>query len=153
MKRQSLMNQERFIRFLLLLALLIATSWMSPWIRHYDRNHGSLNEHVYGLRQDRTGMIWITTYGGLYSYDGQRFVLHKDSTVRRPTPGYRWKPATPFEHMANEIASKEGIIINAEDRILCSLTDRDGNLWIGSSNGLWQLREQEYPFHFVNFGE
>lgn len=147
------MNQERYIRFLLLLALLIATSWMSPWIRHYDRNHGSLNEHVYGLRQDRTGMIWITTYGGLYSYDGQRFVLHKDSTVRRPTPGYRWKPATSFERMANEIASKEGIIINAEDRILCSLTDRDGNLWIGSSNGLWQLREQEYPFHFVNYGE
>lgn len=147
------MNQKRLVRFLPLLVLLIATSWVSPWVLHYDRNHGSLNEHVYGLRQDKMGMIWITTYGGLYSYDGQRFVLHKDSSVKRPVPGYQWKPVTPFEQMAVQIASKEGIIVSSEDRIHCSLTDRDGNLWIGSSNGLWQLCKQEYPFHFIVLGE
>ena len=48
----------------------------TPWIRHYDRNNGGVNENIYDLRQDKFGLIWITTYGGLYSYDGQRFVFH-----------------------------------------------------------------------------
>lgn len=146
------MKRIKFIFLFFLLGVITIAARTNPWIRHYDRNHG-LNESVYSLCQDSEGMIWITTYEGLYSFDGQRFVFHKDSVVKPPVPGYHWKPTTPLEQQVFEVAQEEKQKHNNKERILCSLNDCDGNLWIGSNNGLWLLREKEFPFHLIDFDE
>lgn len=146
------MKRIALIYLSILLGISTVTARSTPWIRHYNHNHG-LNENVYGLSQDSEGMIWITTYGGLYSFDGQRFLFHKDSVVKPPVPGYHWRPKTPLEQQVFEVALEEKKLHNNKERILCSLNDRDGNLWIGSSNGLWLLREKEFPFHLLELNE
>lgn len=125
----------------------------TPWIRHYDRNNGGVNENIYDLRQDKFGLIWITTYGGLYSYDGQRFVFHKGSTVKPQVAGYHWQPKTALERLSYMVEDEQRKLNHNNERLLCSLNDRDGNLWIGSSDGLWFLRRKEFPFHFIDFNE
>ncbi len=125
----------------------------TPWVRHYDRNNGGLNENVYRLKQDGQGLIWIYTYGGLYSFDGQRFVSHKDSIPQPPTAGYHWRPKTSLEHEVFNNLEEQKKKNNIRNRILCSLNDKDGNLWIGAEDGLWLLRENPYYVNFINLEE
>ena len=139
---------------LTLLGLLIylgASSLMAqstPWIRHYDHHNNGLNEHVFDIRQDSSGVIWVSTYGGVFSFDGQQFEAHKESVVPSQ-PNQTWEPKTLLEKHFYSLAQTEHLA----KWILCSLTDRDGNAWIGTSNGLWLLSEKEYPFHLLDFGE
>lgn len=147
------MKRLVFICILVSFFMLSIVAQPNLWVQHYDRNNGGLNENVYDLRQDESGLIWITTYGGLYSYDGQRFILHPDSIVKKPISGYHWRPQTPFEQTCYDIAQKENWQRGGKERILCSLEDSDGNLWMGCSNGLRLCRKSEYPFHVVEFDE
>lgn len=148
------MMMKRIVVICFLISLIIPIDAQTNlWIQLYDRNTGGLNETVYALKQDDRGLIWITTYGGLYSYDGQRFVHHPDSTVKPPMAGYHWRPNTAFENKLAELAQKENWLRNGKERILCSMEDRDGNLWMGFTNGLRLCRKQEYPFHISDFDE
>ena len=148
------MMMKRIVVICFLISLIIPIDAQTNlWIQLYDRNTGGLNETVYALKQDDRGLIWITTYGGLYSYDGQRFVHHPDSTVKPPMAGYHWRPNTAFENKLAELAQKEHWLRNGKERILCSMEDRDGNLWMGFTNGLRLCRKQEHPFHISDFDE
>lgn len=118
-------------------------------VRHYDRNDG-LSEHVYALRQDKWGVIWISTYGGLYSFDGQQFAAHKNLNVSPPVAGYHWRPNSSLE---NEVVAEAKNIFDDKDRILCSLSDRNGILWIGTTSGLWKVTKNRNPFHHIEFNE
>ena len=139
---------------LTLLGLLIYVGALSlmaqsnPWIRHYDHHNNGLNEHVFDIRQDSLGVIWVSTYGGVFSFDSQQFEAHKESVVP-PQPNQTWEPKTLLEKHFNHLAQTKQIT----KWILCSLTDRDGNTWIGTSNGLWLLSEKDYPFHLLDLGE
>lgn len=147
------MKRNALICFFAVYAIISIVAQPRPWVIHYDRNNGGLNENVYDLKQDSLGVIWITTYGGLYSYDGQRFVLHTDSVVKPPMAGYHWRPQTQLEQRFYDIAQKNKWLRDGKERIKCSLTDKDGNLWLGFSNGLRLCNEREYPFHFFDIDE
>lgn len=41
--------------------------------RYFGAEHGLTNLAVKGLYQDRTGFIWLSTEGGIYRFDGDRF--------------------------------------------------------------------------------
>ena len=120
----------------------------TPWIRHYDHHNNGLNEHIFNIRQDSSGVIWVSTYGGVFSYDGQQFEAHKESVVPSQ-PTQTWEPKTLLEKHFYDLAQTDQIT----KWILCSLTDRDGNAWIGTSNGLWLLSKKDYPFHLLDLGE
>jgi AraC-like DNA-binding protein len=120
-------------------------------IIHYDHRHGNINEHVYQIQQDSIGLLWISTYGGLYSFDGTEFFCHTD-TVIAPVPGYKWKPSSPVEYRLMKQIEKEDSTIPFK-QVRCGLTDRDGNLWIGNDHGLWMIRFVSSPFHLMNWDE
>lgn len=152
----SMISFNRLISFLLAFistVCLYSQVVNTPWVRHYDRNNGGLSENVYRLRQDEQGLIWIYTYGGLYSFDGQRFVSHKDSIPQPPMAGYHWRPKTRLEHKFFNSLEERNKKYNIRNRILCSLNDKDGNLWLGAEDGLRLLRENPYYVNFINLEE
>ena len=38
--------------------------------------------HVIGILQDKNGMIWITTWGGMFSFDGMQFAIHREQEMK-----------------------------------------------------------------------
>ena len=38
--------------------------------------------HVIGILQDKNGMIWITTWGGMFSFDGVNFSIHREQEMK-----------------------------------------------------------------------
>lgn len=38
--------------------------------------------HVIGILQDKNGMIWITTWGGMFSFDGVQFTIHREQDMK-----------------------------------------------------------------------
>lgn len=137
-----------FIVFTLFTEPFMATNISRHWTRHFDHNNGGINDNVYLIQQDKEGIIWLSTYGGLFSYDGNKFLCHKDSLPTPPRKGYHWVPTTPLEQQIQNESQKE-----VKERIFCSMYDKDGNLWIGRTDGLWLYGNTEYPFDFTNIGE
>lgn len=145
------MKRVVLIGFLASLITITIVAQEKLRIRHYGNNNGGLNEYVYGLCQDSMGLLWISTYGGLYCFDGNRFICHSDSIIK-PTSGYRWQPQTAREKEAIQlIANKLDKTPNKE--VWCSLTDRDGNLWIGTNSGLWMLEGKNRLFCHLSMDE
>lgn len=141
---------------ILLSVILIFGAFQCLWgediqINHYDHKNGNINEHVYNIRQDSNGILWISTYGGLYSFDGNEFVCNIDSVIA-PVPGYKWRPSTPIEYRLMDLIKKDDSAIPFR-HVRCGLTDADGNLWIGNDSGLWMINFNPSPFHFVDWGE
>lgn len=136
------------IIFFLITGSSNATTITGRWTRHYDHNNGGINDNVYMISQDGEGIIWFSTYGGLYSYDGNRFVCHKDSLPARTRKGYHWMPETPLERQIYN-----GRKAGDKERFLCSMYDKDGNLWIGRTDGLWLYGNMTYPFMIEVIGE
>lgn len=142
--------------YILLFVVLFFEAFQCLWgediqIVHYNHKKGNINEHVYGIRQDSNGLLWIYTYGGLYSFDGNEFVCNTDSMIA-PVTGYKWKPSTPIEHHLMDLINSNDPTIPFK-QVRCGLTDADGNLWVGNDNGLWMINFNTSPFHFVDWGE
>lgn len=71
---------------------------------YYEVSNNEPIHHLMGMLQDKNGMIWITTWGGIYSFDGISFISHQstnDSVRTRKMPrgivpsptGDQWQPA------------------------------------------------------------
>lgn len=145
------MRRVAFICFWVSLTAITIAAQEKFWTRHYNSDNGGLNEYVYGLRQDSLGLLWIYTHGGLYSFDGNRFVCHSDSAIR-PISGFHWQPQTDREKEALQMM-RSRLRDNSNDKIRCSLTDRDGNLWIGTNSGLWMMEGRCMPFRHLFMNE
>ena len=50
---------------------------------YYDTGENEPFNHIQGILQDKNGMIWITSWGGLFYFDGKDF---SSSTVSSPEP-------------------------------------------------------------------
>ena len=78
------------------LALLAMFFWLSvaaqPVCRitsYYDTSNHDPLHHVCGILQDAKGMIWIASWGGMFTFDGTRFTAHDEQLTksRGITPG------------------------------------------------------------------
>jgi len=78
-------------------------------IERIGRNQGLSDSDVYGIVQDRSGLIWIGTENGLNLYDGYQF------TVFNHDP---FDPNTPSEKSTSSL-----------------ILDGEGNLWFGTWGG------------------
>jgi len=47
----------------------------------YDAGAGLTNSNILAIHQDRQGFLWISTEGGLFRYDGDRFQLFGAANV------------------------------------------------------------------------
>lgn len=144
------MNIRNILMIITLLTLSLTTN-AEIKVKHYNHEDG-LNEYVYDIRQDRTGLIWLSTHGGLYSFDGRQFICHIDSATQPPLAGYDWMPYTTLERYVAE-EKKAGNVLMPKRDIRCSFTDRDGNLWIGNNEGLWLIYQDQHVFSTIDIGE
>ena len=74
----------------------------------YGPELGLTNPTILALQQDRRGFLWVSTEGGLFRYDGDRF--------------------QPFQA---ETPARKGNIVSMH-------TSADGQFWIGSTAGLFR---------------
>jgi signal transduction histidine kinase/ligand-binding sensor domain-containing protein len=95
----------------------------------------------FGLVFDREGGLWVTSLG-----DGIRRVPYVDR--------FRGRKIAQFSNDAEIFTEKEGL---TGDYSPTALEDREGNIWIGTSNGLDRFRESDivpvrFPAGYENFG-
>ena len=88
-------------------------------VDHIGVNDGLRQGSVYSMLKDSRGFLWFGTQDGLNRYDGHHFRTFQPAS--RPLPG---------EPSKRQSGSIRGI------RILGIVEDPDGNLWIGTEEGL-----------------
>ena len=105
----------RFILFFFLAALIISPAKAADPSRlqsyALSMEDGLANNSVYCAIQDRTGLMWFGTFGGLSRYDGESFVTY------RPHQG----------------AGGSGFL--AASVVFSLLEDSQGRLWVGTDGG------------------
>ena len=71
-------------KILLFLFLLIFSSSFAQYPQHftYDDENGLPNNEVYSIVQDKKGFIWIGCDGGLFKYDGIRYISYKSESQK-----------------------------------------------------------------------
>ena len=85
--------------------------------RAWGRHDGLPQSSVTDLAQDRDGYLWVTTFGGVARFDGQRFVVF-------------------------DLARDGDLVAN---RFLSVLEDRSGTLWLGTQeHGLLRRRGDRF---------
>lgn len=88
-------------------------------VDHIGINDGLRQGSVYSMLKDSRGFLWFGTQDGLNRYDGHHFRSFQPAS--RPLPGQ------PIKRQSGSI---RGV------RILGIVEDPDGNLWIGTEEGL-----------------
>ena len=78
------------------------------------------NDLIYWLQEDGNGRIWIATYGG-----GICYLEENDHHFH-------------FFHSGNRLT---GYPLNSFDKIRCLCRDSNGNIWVGSTNGILTFNE------------
>jgi ligand-binding sensor domain-containing protein/signal transduction histidine kinase len=98
--------------------------------RHEPGNPHSLGHNqVYGIFEDRRGVLWLgTNGGGLHAFD-------------RRTGRF-----TRYRHDPNDPASISSDFVNGSDNVSTIGEDAEGNLWVGTTNGLNKLNPERTAF-------
>ena len=87
---------------ILLIFLLMAVVTSSAGILHsWDITHGMLKEKVTGMVQDERGFLWLSTWGGLYRYDGRSFRSYKTCPGDGSTMSYNRLDAVKVDKYGN----------------------------------------------------
>jgi signal transduction histidine kinase/ligand-binding sensor domain-containing protein len=106
----------RFPRYNILLTLLslftTATCFGQYYFKHYQVDDGLVHNAVTTIIQDRTGLIWVGTRGGVNRFDGYSFKAYKNNNDQ-------------FGSLGN-------------DAINCIAEDKKGMIWIATGKGLFK---------------
>ena len=159
--------------FLLFVLCIIYTQTLTAQqyqFEHIISEEGDANLSVRDIIQDENGIIWLATSNGLYKYQGDEFItknkIHSSKELN--------KPLTALSQDKNHniwIGSSSGLtkynLANTEiktytkDTIPGSLTstqirslevDKEGRLWIGTSNeGLILFQPEKGVFSKISF--
>jgi len=103
----------RFLIFFLLLSPFLAVSickGQSHYFKQYQADDGLAHNAVHAILQDKKGLIWIGTRGGLNRFDGYTFKTLKDEKNK-------------FGNIGNNI-------------IISLVEDKRGMFWIGTGRGI-----------------
>jgi ligand-binding sensor domain-containing protein len=140
--------------FLFLLASLFSSYCLSqqyPFI-HYSPKDGLVNNRVRMMYQDRHGLLYIATYGGLSVYDGSRFINY---TIENGLPTNNLNDIIEMgDDSLWVIPNSKGLFSLVNGR-LNKLQTRDGfypvvNKMFKSSDGSYFALADEGLFRFEN---
>jgi len=109
--------------FFLLMAFFLAVSTcmgQSHYFRHYQTEDGLAHNSVQSIIQDKKGLIWIGTRGGLNRFDGYTFKTLKNEKSK-------------FGNIGNNI-------------IISLIEDKKGMLWVGTGRGIVQYNPYNEVF-------
>jgi signal transduction histidine kinase/ligand-binding sensor domain-containing protein len=101
----------------LLVQFAISSCYGQYYFKHYQVDDGLVHNAAMSIIQDKKGLIWIGTRGGLNRFDGYTFKSYKNTN------------------------SKFGSIGN--DIIVRVVEDKKGMIWIGSARGVFRFD----PYH------
>ena len=120
----STIAKTLYVFFLVLLLINVRVQGQPYYFRHLQVENGLSNNTVYFICQDSKGFIWAATKDGLNRFDGVHFkVFRIDNEKNKKQPG--------------------------ADYIFCINPRKNGWLWIGSQQGLYQynpVKEKLEPF-------
>src|SRR5688572_23618234 len=158
---------------LLLLAEICPAQSQQVFFNKIVSPFGSSFSGVRGIAQDKNGFMWFATGSGLYRYDGYRFKNYVNDpsensistsnleTVYVDLEGNIWVATwieginrldpitgiwTRFRHDADDPSTL------SNDTVRSFLSDRDGNLWIGTNGGLDKYDPKTQKFQNFHYG-
>lgn len=117
---------------------------------HFSKENGLAFNSVRTMAQDTRGVMWIGTYNGLNTYDGQRFRTYGCDDLKTSSAFISCLYAesngdvlvgtddglTVWEFNRSEFIRPEGSDL-LSDRIFTMCEDSMGRIWIGSRQGLY----------------
>lgn len=92
----------------------------SYYFKHYQADDGLAHNSVSAIIQDRKGLIWVGTRGGLNRFDGYTFKTYKNEKNK-------------FGNIGNNV-------------IICISEDHNGMLWIGTGTGIFKYNPYKEIF-------
>ena len=104
------------IRYVLIFCLLVSTNAFGQGIKfeHYSDDQGLSHNSVRHITQDNTGLLWLGTFDGLNSFDGNNFTVYKSNSKLRES-------------------------LNNDDITALAFNSNSDQMWIGTRNGLTLL--------------
>lgn len=137
----------------------VLNTW--KFYQHDEKNPNSLAHNTtWFVFQDREGILWISTFGGLSRFDPatEQFTTYRNhpsnpnslgynivSQIKQDANGMLWigtyggglekfDPATAvFTHYRNDPDNPDSL---SDDRVETVWIDPDGSMWVGTDNGL-----------------
>lgn len=139
----------RWIRSTVWLFSSIAAYGQHWSFQSYGPDAGLTNPTVLALHQDRKGFLWVSTEGGLFRYDGDRFRVFEarqtgkgaDITSLHTSPdGQLWagSAAGLFRWSSDHFIAVPGTA-NLELEGAQAIASDDKELYLASNSGLWSL--------------
>ncbi|MBN2766809.1 MAG: response regulator [Paludibacteraceae bacterium] len=104
------MKAKNIIALTILTLFISHLSYAQYKIRHITADDGLSRNHVFHIFRDSHGFMWFSTAKGLDRFDGYDFIHFDSNTRENPLPN---------------------------DVVHCVSEDSNGNLWIGTENGLF----------------
>lgn len=163
------MQKHKWILILLIfLSFESVAQKLTKSITHISVKNGLSHNNIYAITQDSQGFMWLGSQNGLDKFDGYQFQsyyhdpqdsstlisanfgkLFTDSKNRiwigTYTGGLSLYNPTKNEitHFVHDQKNPQGI---SNDLIRAITEDKDGNIWIGTSNGLNKFIEKDRTF-------
>lgn len=79
------MKTKQLITIVLSIIASFNAAWAYPVCHitsYYETSKNEPLHHVCGILQDQNGMIWIATWGGMFSFDGIKFSIHEEQETK-----------------------------------------------------------------------
>jgi ligand-binding sensor domain-containing protein len=151
--------KKLFNVILLLLAIQLQATELPkhPYYKEINHYFGLPSMHIYDLHVSKSGLLFLGTDNGLYSYDGIKFKSYKfkhnlANTVDRiqeDESGRIW--CKNFSNQIFVLLGDELWVHEPTERLLSKLGANLGDYLI-TPTGLWIITEKEL-FHLDNFGK
>lgn len=141
-------------------------------IRTYTTADGLARDQIYKIVTDPRGFLWFCTYDGLSRFDGYEFVNYSVASglphrmvydILITSKGDYWVATSAGIARFNPFAASEDPkfktyvpSLRPGSEVVPVLREgHDGTIWVGTSNGLYRLREVagDWQFEYVNLGE
>ncbi|MEZ4986809.1 MAG: two-component regulator propeller domain-containing protein [Saprospiraceae bacterium] len=115
------------------------------------------NNITRAMVQDKSGDIWLATFGGLFKYDGNSFtnILKEGSffSILKDSNGNLWFGAIGSgvylyngEFFQN-FTTDDGLVNN---EIVCIYEDKMGNIWLGANGGVSRYDGKSFRNYVIN---
>ncbi|HEU0004635.1 MAG TPA: two-component regulator propeller domain-containing protein [Terriglobia bacterium] len=117
----------------------------------YRSSRSRADDSVRDIAESDDGTIWVATIGGLHRVPGGNpsnvfssniIIPHNTSLLYRAKDGHLWAGTYGlglFRYATGEPAVYRAPAVLPDNYILALLEDREGNVWVGTQNGLLRL--------------